>query len=115
MDVAPVLAALAFTYLLNVPFGYWRADAKRRGKRLEWFAAVHAPVPLVFAARILTGATLTMIPVFVAAFFLGQLTGGLVKGRLEGRLEKTGKCLIHDLRLLLARGASGKNTGSCSA
>ncbi len=115
MGTATIMAALAFTYLLNVPFGYWRADAKRRGRRLEWFAAVHAPVPLVFAARMLAGATFTMIPVFVAAFFLGQLTGGLVKGRLEERLEKTGKCLVHDLRLLLTRGASGKNTGSCSA
>ncbi len=103
MVSAAIFAALAFTYLLNIPFGYWRADAKRRGKKLEWIAAIHAPVPLVFAARMLAGATLIMIPIFVAAFFLGQLTGGRIKGRISEVLEETGKCLIHDMRLLLSK------------
>ena len=107
MDVAPILAALAFTYILNVPFGYWRADAKRRARKLEWVAAIHVPVPLVFAARMLAGATLTMIPVFVVAFFLGQLTGGRIHGRMSEVIGETGKCLVHDLRLLLSR--SGKD------
>lgn len=113
MNAVSMLVALVFTYVLNVPFGYWRAYARRRGGRLEWFAAVHAPVPLVFAARIVAGATLTTIPMFVAAFFLGQLSGGLVKGGLEERLGETGKCLVHDLRLLMSRGVSGKN--ACSS
>ncbi len=115
MEATPIIAALIFTYLLNIPFGYWRADSKRRGKRLEWFAAVHAPVPLVFAARLLAGATLTMIPIFVAAFFTGQLTGGFVKKRVSEKLGETGKCLVHDLKLLLAKCGEGSGRSARKA
>lgn len=74
-----LLAAIVFTYLINLPFGMWRSRAKIRGDKLSWFLAIHAPVPAVFAARMLAGAGIYMIPLFVASFFLGQYTGGLLE------------------------------------
>ena len=69
------LAVLA----LNLPFGYWRAGVPKLSR--SWFLAVHLPVPGVIAIRLFCGLgwhPLT-IAVFVAAFFLGQWLGGLVR------------------------------------
>jgi hypothetical protein len=38
---------------MNLPFGFWRAGARRF--TLPWFLAVHAPVPLVVGVRALAG------------------------------------------------------------
>ncbi|MFH1920376.1 MAG: hypothetical protein ABIP48_10890 [Planctomycetota bacterium] len=67
--------------LVNLPFGYWRAGTQRF--TLPWFVAVHAPVPLVAALRILSGLgwSLTTFPVLVAAFFTGQFLGGKFRHR----------------------------------
>lgn len=71
---------LMLVYLLNLPFGYWRQGTKKFSK--EWFLAIHVPVPLVFIIRMLSGTSLMHIPLFVTAFFLGQLSGGKIKNRL---------------------------------
>jgi len=67
-------------FALNVPFGYWRAGARKFSR--TWFVAVHAPVPLVVALRFLSGIGwhLSSVPVLVAAFFGGQLVGGRLRG-----------------------------------
>ncbi|MBU0519675.1 solute carrier organic anion transporter [bacterium] len=66
-------------FLLNLPFGYWRAGLKRYS--LLWFLAIHIPVPLAVGLRFLAGLgwRLSSLPYFVGAFFLGQLLGGMVK------------------------------------
>jgi len=80
-----LLAAVA-VILLNLPFGYWRAGLRKRSAR--WFVAIHAPVPLVVAVRLVLGLGFawSTIPVLVAAFGLGQWLGG----RLRGRWPRTG-------------------------
>jgi hypothetical protein len=67
--------------LINLPFGYWRGHSKRFS--LQWFLAVHLPVPLVIALRILGGVGWQMVPyaVLVGAFFVGQFLGGRLHGR----------------------------------
>jgi len=67
-------------FALNLPFGYWRAGTRKFSK--SWFAAVHAPVPLVVALRFLSGIGwhLSSVPVLVAAFFGGQFVGGRLRG-----------------------------------
>ena len=70
--------ALATTLTINIPFGYLRAKYKVQGNRIMWFLAIHAPVPLVFLLRRLAGAGVSYIPLFVAVFFLGQFSGGLI-------------------------------------
>ena len=68
-------------FLMNVPFGFWRAGVRRFSG--PWFAAVHVPVVLSIGLRVLLGMRFVLgaIPVFVAAFFLGQSLGGAARSR----------------------------------
>jgi len=78
-EAGTILAGLALTYLVNIPFGYWRAGTRRFSR--EWFIAVHAPVPIIVAYRLLAGVPTRYIPAFFAAYFLGQATGARLRGR----------------------------------
>ena len=72
-------------FLLNLPFGYWRASVRKLST--QWFLAVHLPVPLVIALRAFSGLGWKLIsfPVLVGAFFLGQFVGGRVRNIIQGR------------------------------
>jgi hypothetical protein len=72
-------------FLINLPFGYWRASSKKFSR--QWFLAVHLPVPLIIALRILSGLGWKLIsfPVLVGAFFLGQFVGGKVRLLISGK------------------------------
>jgi len=63
-------------FLINLPFGYWRAQAARFSR--QWMLAIHLPVPAVIALRIFSGLGWQLIsfPVLIGAFFLGQWSGG---------------------------------------
>jgi hypothetical protein len=79
MTMSKTLIIVAATvFLLNLPFGYWRARVRRFS--LPWILAVHIPVPFVIACRIYAGLgwRLTTFPVMIGAFFCGQLVGGLI-------------------------------------
>lgn len=103
MSSGLLVLALIFTYFINVPFGYWRAYAKKIHKRLEWILAIHSPVPLIFLARTLANVPLLLIPIFVLTFFLGQYTGGKIHGSINLRLPSTTRCIVHDVRILLSK------------
>ena len=72
-------------FLLNLPFGYWRASVRRLSP--QWFVAVLLPVPLAVALGIYSGLgwKLVSFPVLVGAFFLGQFVGGKVRHIIQGR------------------------------
>ncbi len=76
-----LLAAAAIVIVLNLPFGFWRAGTRKFSPR--WIVAVHAPVPLVVAIRLLSGLGWQLItfPVLIAAFFTGQFVGGRLRRR----------------------------------
>lgn len=78
-----LLAALVL--LLNLPFGFWRAGVKKFSA--SWFLAVHAPVPVVFGLRVLsgTGWQLAAVPVLISAFFIGQFLGGRLRSWWQSR------------------------------
>ncbi|MCE4602451.1 MAG: hypothetical protein F7B18_04630 [Desulfurococcales archaeon] len=92
-----LLTGMLATFLLNLPFGYWRAHAKSMNNRKEWFLAIHAPVPLVIVIRLIVGAGIRDIPLFVAAFFLGQLVGGRVYRMVSSQLDSVSRCMPCDL------------------
>jgi hypothetical protein len=73
------------TFLLNIPFGYWRASVRKLSR--QWFLAVHIPVPLVIALRVYSGLGFRLLsfPVVIGAFFLGQFVGGRVRNIIQGR------------------------------
>ncbi|MCD6319893.1 MAG: hypothetical protein J7M03_04360 [Candidatus Desulfofervidaceae bacterium] len=65
-------------FILNLPFGYWRASTKKFSS--QWFLSVHIPVPFVIAFRVFSGLGWRFItfPILIGAFFSGQLIGGKV-------------------------------------
>ncbi len=65
-------------FLLNIPFGYFRAKSEKFSR--NWFIFVHAPIPFVIAIRLLSGLgfALYTFPIIVSAYFIGQFTGGLI-------------------------------------
>ena len=75
-----LVVALAIA-LLNIPFGYWRAGVRKFGP--AWFAAVHLPVPLALAMRfgVGLGFRLSTLPLFIAAYFGGQMVGARLRAR----------------------------------
>ena len=105
MNLTVFLGIAAFTYLFNLPFGYWRAGVRKLSR--HWILAVHLPVPAIFTLRVLLCVRLEYNPLLVAAFFLGQLTGGKIRRLLAGKLEVS-LCLIWDLVRLLGGKAEGR-------
>ncbi len=76
-----LLTAAAIVAVLNLPFGFWRAGVQKYSRR--WIVAVHAPVPLVIAVRLLSGLGWHLItfPILIGAFFTGQFVGGRLRRR----------------------------------
>lgn len=78
-----ILFVTACVLLVNIPFGYWRAGVRKFSP--AWFLAVHAAVPLVLALRFAVGLRFrwTTLPLFVVAYFAGQMVGARLR-RLWG-------------------------------
>jgi hypothetical protein len=91
-----IIATIAI-FILNIPFGYWRANVKKFS--FQWFLAVHIPVPIIIALRILVsiGFAWYTYVFFVGAFFLGQSFGSLLHKSRKKKGELTSSCLIMDL------------------
>jgi len=87
-----------FVFILNLPFGYWRANV--RVYKLQWMLAIHIPVPFVIAARIFSdiGFEFYTYPIFITAFFIGQFLGKYLytKRKKLGSSPLT-SCLVMDL------------------
>ncbi len=71
----------AVVAVLNLPFGYWRMTVTKFSRK--WFVAVHAPVPLVIAIRILSRLkwSLLTLSVLMCASVAGQVAGGKLRSR----------------------------------
>jgi len=74
-------AILVLVFLLNLPFGYWRAGLKKLSP--AWFVAIHAPVPFVLLLRWAFALPFrwATLPLFVAAYFAGQAAGARLSAR----------------------------------
>ena len=74
-DLLKVAGDTLLIFVLNLPFGYLRGGQRKFS--FMWFLYIHLPVPLVILVRILShiGFALYTYPLFVAAFFMGQMTG----------------------------------------
>lgn len=74
---------IAAALVLNLPFGYFRAGARKFS--LKWFLYIHLPIPFIFLLRRFAGIGAEYIP-FIAA---GAIAGQLIGGRLGNRPTKT--------------------------
>jgi hypothetical protein len=70
-----VLFTCLVTFIINLPFGYWRGGFRKLS--FWWFVAIHAPVPLIIIIRKYFGLNLTwqLAPFLLGSFFLGQYFG----------------------------------------
>lgn len=112
VDSVMLSLGLAITFAVNIVAGYWRAYAKQTRSRLEWAAAVHAPVPLVAVLRRLAGvgfntASLPALAAFVAAYFAGQRVGGVLFNVASRRIGAPSRFLLRDLPYIFARRVPG--------
>lgn len=84
-ELLTVVTVMAAIFVINLPFGYWRAGLRKLSA--PWFVAIHAPVPLVIALRWGVGLPFSWInlPFFVAAYFAGQAVGVRLARRRGGR------------------------------
>jgi hypothetical protein len=90
-----VLAAI-LTFLINIPFGYWRTSENKFS--LNWFLSIHIPIPFVILFRYFfdLGFALYTYPVMVTAFFTGQFAGKLIEQNIFKNKIKTSKCFCSD-------------------
>ena len=93
------LLTVAFiVFLLNFPFGYWRANVRKFS--LPWFLSVHVPVPFVIALRLASGLGfhLATLPVMLIAYFGGQFAGSKFHQVRKARKGmQVSSCLVWDL------------------
>jgi hypothetical protein len=84
-------------FLLNIPFGYWRANVKRFST--QWFLAIHIPVPFIVALRILSGVGFAWETYLfmVAGYFLGQQFGSMLMKRIHNYCQQESSCMFMDL------------------
>ena len=80
-DTVAYMLAIGVAFVINVPFGYWRAGVRKFSP--QWFLAVHAAVPMVIAMRFAFGLPFrwSMFPLFVAVYFGGQFAGSCLRRR----------------------------------
>ena len=72
--LALVTGLSTLTFMLNMPFGYFRGKARRYS--FKWFLYIHLPIPFIFAARVLSNLDFTYVPIFVLTAITGQVLGG---------------------------------------
>ncbi len=92
-----LLFVTVFTLLLNIPFGYWRANVRKRS--FQWILAIHIPVPFVVIARFFSGLGFEFYtyPIIIASYFLGQFTGAKLSNFRKDNKMLTSSCLVMDL------------------
>jgi hypothetical protein len=92
-----LIIIIILVFLLNIPFGYWRANVKRFST--QWFLAIHIPVPFIVALRILSGVGFAWETYLfmVAGYFLGQQFGSMLMKRIHKYCQQESSCLVMDL------------------
>ncbi len=89
-----VLLYAFIVFLLNVPFGYWRANTRKFSA--NWVLAVHTTVPFIFLLRWELGYGLLILPVSILAFFTGQLAGARLRAPIERNIINPSSNLLRD-------------------
>ena len=96
-----ILLVFGLILLINIPFGYWRANSRRFS--WQWILGVHVPVPIAIGLRVLLfGWMWLLVPVFVAAYSLGQLIGGWLRRVLAREGTQLSSNLFADLFRMLS-------------
>ena len=78
-----LLGATFLVFIVNIPFGYWRARVRRFSP--QWLLAIHLPIPIVVSCRYFLGIGWQLInfPLFIGAFKAGQFAGGMLQRLID--------------------------------
>jgi hypothetical protein len=93
-----ILLLTLFTFIINIPFGYWRANVRKYS--LQFFLAIHIPVALIILFRLLSGTGFELMTLFITvpAFLLGQLAGSKIyTSRKNNGAKPLTSCLVMDI------------------
>ena len=95
--MASLIYISVLVFVLNIPFGYWRANVKSYSA--QWFLAIHIPVPFIVAFWLLfdLGFHLETYVFMVGAFFLGQRLGAFIMKAVHHRCKQDSSCMVMDL------------------
>jgi hypothetical protein len=68
-----LLSVSVLVFAISLPCGYWRAHTTRFS--LQWFLAVHLPIPAIIILRVISGIGWHPVtfPALIGAYFAGQL------------------------------------------
>ncbi len=77
-----------FVLVFNIPFGFWRASAKKF--KIPWFLAIHVPIPVIITLRYTTGIGWNFVtfPVLIGTFLAGQFLGSQLYIQLRVKSNK---------------------------
>ena len=101
-----ILLVFVSILLINVHFGYWRANSRRFS--WQWILAVHIPVPIAIGLRLLLlGWVWLLVPAFIAAYTIGQFVGGRLRRRLARHGIPLSSNLVSDLVRMHMKELSG--------
>lgn len=71
---ALIAGLFLLTFVLNLPFGYFRAKEKKYS--FKWWFYIHLPIPFIIFVRIASQLDFRYIPIFISAAIIGQVCGG---------------------------------------
>lgn len=91
-----IIVAL-LTLLINIPFGYWRANVRKLS--LQWILAIHIPVPFIVFMRFYyeLGFEPYTYLILVSFYFIGQFAGVKFFYYRKNLKMLNSSCLVMDL------------------
>ena len=93
-----IIFLILFAFIINIPFGYWRANVQRFS--LQFLLAIHIPVALIILFRFAAGTGFEIFTLLftVPSFIIGQYAGSKIfLYRKFRELVPLTSCLIMDL------------------
>lgn len=98
MSLVPLIVTTLLVLVINIPFGYWRANVKKFS--WQWALAIHIPVPLIIAMRIFfnIGFAWYTYLFLVTAFFSGQRIGYYIHQQFTKNHHSISSCLFMDIK-----------------
>ncbi|VAV83866.1 hypothetical protein MNBD_DELTA01-1566 [hydrothermal vent metagenome] len=69
-----LIAITILTLIINLPFGYFRGNARKFSAK--WFLYIHLPIPAIFVIRTFAGLGFKTVPIIVIGAIIGQIVGG---------------------------------------
>lgn len=72
-SIITVLLLVIAAFILNLPFGYFRAPTKKFS--FKWFLYIHLPIPFIYLLRTYADMSYRVIPLLVIGAIAGQVFG----------------------------------------